>query len=189
MSCFPRNCFCFGPAVARILYMSRTLCSGAVSPLFRKGDSDDPANYRPISLLSALCRVITRALASQLRTRYCFQRNQWGFFTGSTTEVAVAYAMGSMKSGFDVRAGLNLQKAYDSVPRTELRRLVLSRPSVCPVLARQLVSTWAPTCMSTRGQRCPDHVCMMTGVLQRDPIISLLIDLFMGPFLELSYQR
>ena len=37
-----------------------------VSPIFKKGDKSDPANYRPISLTCILCKVMEHIIASNL---------------------------------------------------------------------------------------------------------------------------
>ena len=37
-----------------------------MSPLFKKGDKSDPANYRPISLTCTLCKVMEHIVASNL---------------------------------------------------------------------------------------------------------------------------
>ena len=37
-----------------------------VSPIFKKGDKSDPANYRPISLTCVLCKVMEHTIASNL---------------------------------------------------------------------------------------------------------------------------
>ena len=37
-----------------------------VSPIFKKGDKSDPANYRPISLTCVLCKVMEHIIASNL---------------------------------------------------------------------------------------------------------------------------
>ena len=36
------------------------------SPIFKKGDKSDPANYRPISLTCVLCKVMEHIIASNL---------------------------------------------------------------------------------------------------------------------------
>ena len=37
-----------------------------VTPIFKKGDKSDPANYRPISLTCILCKVMEHVIASNL---------------------------------------------------------------------------------------------------------------------------
>lgn len=37
-----------------------------VSPIFKKGDKSDPANYPPISLTCVLCKVLEHIVASNL---------------------------------------------------------------------------------------------------------------------------
>ena len=37
-----------------------------MSPIFKKGDTIDPANYRPISLTCALCKVLEHIVASNI---------------------------------------------------------------------------------------------------------------------------
>ena len=41
-----------------------------VSPLFKKGDKGDPANYRPISLTCILCKVMEHIIASNLTRHF-----------------------------------------------------------------------------------------------------------------------
>lgn len=41
-----------------------------VSPQFKKGDTSDPANYRPISLTCVLCKLLEHIIASSLSTHF-----------------------------------------------------------------------------------------------------------------------
>lgn len=40
--------------------------SARVSPIFKKGDKSDPANYRPISLTCILCKLMEHIMSSNL---------------------------------------------------------------------------------------------------------------------------
>ena len=60
-----------GPAIQLIFrksYLSGQLPSewktASVTPLFKKGDKSDPANYRPISLTCILCKVMEHIITS-----------------------------------------------------------------------------------------------------------------------------
>ena len=48
-----------------------------VSPLFKQGEKDDPANYRPIALMSCLLKVFERVIDSRLRA-FCELRKLIG---------------------------------------------------------------------------------------------------------------
>ena len=41
-----------------------------VSPLFKKGDKSDPANYRPISLTCILCKTMEHIIASNIARHF-----------------------------------------------------------------------------------------------------------------------
>ena len=45
-----------------------------VSPIFKKGDKSDPANYRPISLTCILCKVMEHIIASNF-TKHLTKHN------------------------------------------------------------------------------------------------------------------
>ena len=44
-----------------------------VSPIFKKGDKTDPANYRPISLTCVLCKVLEHIVASNISKHFTDQ--------------------------------------------------------------------------------------------------------------------
>ena len=55
------------------LHVPKVWVSARVSPIFKKGDKSDPANYRPISLTCILCKLMEHIIASNL-TRH-FNKN------------------------------------------------------------------------------------------------------------------
>ena len=63
-----------------------------VIPVFKKGDSKLINNYRPISLLPVLYKVLEKSIANQLSKYFednkLFHDNQYGFRTGLSTEYA-----------------------------------------------------------------------------------------------------
>ena len=42
-----------------------------VKPIFKKGSETDPQNYRPISLLPLISKIIERIVHDQVRTNFC----------------------------------------------------------------------------------------------------------------------
>ena len=41
-----------------------------MSPIFKKGDKTDPANYRPISLTCVMCKVLEHIIASSMTKHF-----------------------------------------------------------------------------------------------------------------------
>ena len=59
-----------------------------VTPIFKKGDRTDPANYRPISLTSHVCKVLESIVREQvtdhLKTNNLLSDEQHGFREGKS---------------------------------------------------------------------------------------------------------
>ena len=69
-------------------------CKNAkVSPIFKTGDKDDVNNYRPISILPTISKVIEKwieiKLMSYLDEYSLLHKNQSGFRKGHSTESAL----------------------------------------------------------------------------------------------------
>lgn len=95
-----------------------------VCPVFKNGDKSSPSNYRPISLLSTLSKVLEKLVKKRLM-KYLEQNDllnnkQYGFRQGRSTEDAVltltslitSYVDGGYKA---IGVFLDLQKAFDTV--------------------------------------------------------------------------
>ena len=95
-----------------------------VVPLFKKGSKLDPGNYRPVSILSTMSKIMERAVHSQLN-EYLSKRgilceNQSGFRGGFSTDSCLIglsdYVKGEIGRGNLVGMVLiDLQKAFDTV--------------------------------------------------------------------------
>lgn len=96
-------------------------------PLHKKGDRVDPANYRPIALLSHPRKVIDATIDKVVRRQYEFHRYQLGFRPGHGTELALLRCSRSISIGNVVAEVLDLKAAYDRVPRDKLLTLLDTR--------------------------------------------------------------
>ena len=95
-----------------------------VIPLFKKGSTLDPGNYRPVSILSVLSKILERAAHSQLsdylEKRGLLFENQSGFRGGYSTDSSLIgltdFIKGELGKGNLVGMVLiDLQKAFDTV--------------------------------------------------------------------------
>ncbi|XP_065671649.1 uncharacterized protein LOC136089527 [Hydra vulgaris] len=100
-----------------------------VTPLFKKGSRLDAANYRPVSITSAPCKVMEKNIREQI-TKYlektsCISHNQHGFMSkkGCTSNLleSVDYITKALSKKFFVGiAFLDFAKAFDKVSHRRL---------------------------------------------------------------------
>ena len=69
-----------------------------VKPLFKKGSKSDPSNYRPISLLPLLSKVLERVVLSQIKEFLSFNKilydYQSGFRKNYSTDTYLSFLNG-----------------------------------------------------------------------------------------------
>jgi len=126
-----------------------------INPIPKQGSRSDPANYRPISLLSILSKLlekhIQRCLLEHLQEYSPISDKQWGFSKGKSTTGAVLSAVENwhrlLESGAEVCAiFFDIKKAFDSVPHRPLMDK-LSTIGINPYLLR-----WITDYLSDRTQ-------------------------------------
>jgi hypothetical protein len=95
-----------------------------VQPLFKKGGKNEIANYRPISLLPSLSKIIEKIiykwLISHLNENNILTKEQFGFKKISTTNMATYALLNNIQQSLDKKwlvGGIfcDLQKAFDCV--------------------------------------------------------------------------
>lgn len=95
-----------------------------VTPIHKAGSRDTVSNYRPISLLSTISKILEKVvngrLTSYLEKNNLLASNQFGFRTGKSTEDAVATLSKLITEKLDrgqkcLGIFLDLQKAFDTV--------------------------------------------------------------------------
>ena len=119
-----------------------------VIPLFKKGDRSDPVNYRPVSILSVVSKVLEKVVHQQLyhyavdaKLLYEFQS---GFRQSHSTDSCLLYLTDFIRGEIDIckLCGvilINLQKAFDTVAHSLLYNK-LSALGMCPSALRWFVS-------------------------------------------------
>lgn len=92
-----------------------------ITPIPKQGDPSDPHNYRPISLLPVVSKVLERVIFDKLCDQLSISDRQWGFLPGRSTTGAILLATqewhSHLEKGSEIQAVFfDLQKAFDSVP-------------------------------------------------------------------------
>ena len=100
------------------------LKSALVIPIFKGGDKTLPQNYRPISLISNISKIIERVLHKRiydfLESLRLISKTQFGFRKGHSTEHAVIYFMDYVTKHLEngkhvIGLYLDTKKAFDSI--------------------------------------------------------------------------
>ena len=95
-----------------------------VKPIFKKGRKTNVSNYRPISLLPILLKVIEKVAQEQttkfLNDNNIFCKYQSGFRNNHSTDLFLSFLNDKILKGFDkgVYTGMiliDLQKAFDTI--------------------------------------------------------------------------
>ena len=129
--------------------------SGKVSALFKSGDRCDPNNYRPITILPTVSKILEKAVHSQvynylLETKFLTPR-QFGFRPKLSTEVALVNFTDLVLQNMDKTlvtgaVFLDLSKAFDTVDHSILFRK-LSKSGLSDI-----VVDWLRSYLSQRNQ-------------------------------------
>ena len=100
-----------------------------VVPIPKNSNTSSPTNYRPISLLPIVSKLLERhvysVILSHLETHYPLSSVQWGFLEGRSTVTALLHCINewlkALEDGKEVCAiFFDFQKALDSVPHSPL---------------------------------------------------------------------
>src|ERR1043165_1093598 len=93
-------------------------------PIFKKGNSSDPNNYRPISLTSVICKIfesiIKNQLLSYLNTFSLISKHQHGFLSKHSTSTNLLESLNDWTSSLDKIYLVKIiyfdfEKTFDSV--------------------------------------------------------------------------
>ncbi len=100
------------------------LKEAAVLPLHKKGQREDPNNYRPISILNTISKIFERHVANQLheflQSTNILHKTQSGFRKTNSCQTALAYLIDNWMTDIDRgkllgSVFLDLSKAFDMV--------------------------------------------------------------------------
>ena len=126
-----------------------------MTPVFKSGDRSDPSNYRPISLLSSISKILEHFVFTRLNL--FFEKNgiipefQYGFRSGRSTQDATSVLADTLLEAKDNKlcsgaVFLDVRKAFDTVDHARL----LSKLWNCGVNGN--VHLWLSNYLSDRSQ-------------------------------------
>lgn len=157
--------------------MPKAWMKGTIIPLHKKGDTADPANYRPITLLSHARKVVEKALDIELREKYKPSSSQFGFQQGIGTEAAIVKTGEHIGKGLAFSAFLDLKAAYDKATRDKIITTLQLR--LQSNLAAQIIAMIGPLEVQAIGDDRNNPPSITRGVPQGSPLSPSVFNIFM----------
>ena len=128
----------------------------SVVPIPKDGDRTNPSNYRPISLLSIVSKMLERhvhyLITEHLSSNHPLANTQWGFQSGKSTATALLTTtydwLKELEAGKEVcSVFFDIRKAFDSVPHRELVQ------KLCKLHINPIVLKWITSYLTMRYQK------------------------------------
>ena len=129
-----------------------------VSALYKKGNRQDPGNYRPVSLTSVVGKVVEEFIRDwfvlHLRENNILSPQQFRFVSGRSTSLQLLHLLNTLTKVFD-KGGevdvvyMNFQKAFDSIPHERMMAKLEGYGVRDPILS------WVRSFLCSRRQRVP----------------------------------
>ena len=97
-----------------------------MTAVYKHGPREDPSNYRPISVVPIIAKLLERLVASQLNSdNQLLSPYQGAYRCGRSTEQILLFAVDTIANALDRRqtvcaAFLDLRKAFDSLDHVML---------------------------------------------------------------------
>jgi len=170
--------------------------SAVLLPLFKKGDKQQPSNYRPISLLDVTGKVYVQILHSRMRGHLnsLLMDAQQGFRPGRGTGDALFSMRRVAELARDFgrplhAAFVDLKAAFDSVNRAALWQLLLAR-GISPKLVSLVADLYSGCQASVKANGTTSAPFSVdTGVRQGCPMSPTLFNTFMDFVARLVQQQ
>ena len=180
---FPINAFIFEGSFPQQLKQAH------ITPIFKSGDAENPKNYRPISITSALAKIFEKILNEQI-TEYLNKSNlicpnQFGFRKKMSTSDALILATENIRREIDenkfvAAACLDLSKAFDSISHEILlqkqEKLNFDSNSI-PMIRSFLTCRTQKVCLENV---CSDWINLYQGVPQGTILGPLLFNIYVN---------
>lgn len=97
--------------------------TGIFVPMHKKGETSDPANYRPIAVRSHARKMIEKPNAIEVRSCHRVHETQLGLQEGISTETAILMHIAGTRK-LKIGVVLDLNQTYDRVPRDLMMKAV-----------------------------------------------------------------
>ncbi|KAI5746693.1 hypothetical protein M8J77_006372 [Diaphorina citri] len=156
-----------------------------IVPIYKeKGDIQDCGNYRGIKLMSHTMKLYERIIDKRLRKETCISDGQFGFMPGRSTMDAIFAIRQLLEKHVEKEKALyfvfiDLEKAYDRVPRDEIWRClrIAGTPEKYVRVIQDMYDKATTQIKSTAG--LTEHIPVKVGLHQGSALSPYLFDVIM----------
>jgi hypothetical protein len=166
-------------------------CKGAIVPIFKKGDRNNPANYRGITLVNIIAKIFSLCLRNRIN-KWCENENvfnplQFGFRDKRSTTDCIFILHTIIQNVFLQKhklycAFIDYEKAFDTVNHEALWIKLIESGISCKMLKMiQVIYANVKSCVkNANGLSFSDFFDVTIGVKQGEPLSPLLFILFLN---------
>ena len=137
-----------------------TWLASRVILIYKKKDPQDPKNYRPIYVSTAIYGILTRLLLKRITSPMVtgLLDIQHGALSGRNTTTLTAKVVNDLHKTEGYLALLDMAKAFDSVPRTMITNIIWEAGAPEPII-RMLTEIYShtPAVLHLHGHDLPIH--------------------------------
>lgn len=103
---------CWRGTVGRLAIFADVWGKATISPLYKKGDQTDPANYRPVSVLSHVRKSTDATILTYVCESFIQSRSHFSFQSGISIQQVTLQSQANADHGLHHVAVLDLAKTY-----------------------------------------------------------------------------
>ena len=163
--------------------------TAVVTPVYKKGPSSDPANYRPISQTSIFCKLMERVIVAEMgqfmRSRNIISKQQHGFINKCSTTTNLLESLNDWSLAIDNKltetvAYIDFARAFDTVSHEKLK-LKLQANGIGGELLSLIMNFLQNRVQVTKvGDQLSDSVSVTSGVIQGSCLGPLLFVIYIN---------